>query len=105
MLTNLSTPHALKPRWFRLELLFWISGLMYLMVCDPSGTPLIDLCPAKVLGIDGCPGCGLGKSIAWLLEGNLSESLKAHLLGPFALTVVTHRIFVLGKNSLYFMKG
>jgi hypothetical protein len=90
---------------FPFELAVWIIGLIFLVSFDPAGSPPPNLCPAKLLGFDFCPGCGLGRSIAWLLHGNLSESVHAHLLGPFAFLVLTHRIFVLGKNSFHSLKG
>ncbi len=44
------------------------------------------------MGISWCPGCGLGHSIAFLLHGNIYNSLHAHWLGIPALLIILYRI-------------
>lgn len=45
------------------------------------GYPLPELCATRrVFGV-GCPGCGLTRSIVWLMHGDLSASLAMHRLG------------------------
>jgi hypothetical protein len=39
------------------------------------------LCPSKILTGLPCMGCGLGKSVGFLLHGNLEKSLVFHPLG------------------------
>jgi Protein of unknown function (DUF2752) len=80
-----------------IELLFWIVGLTYLALMNPSETHFT-LCPIKNLGFSFCPGCGLGHSISFLLHGQLKESFHHHPLGVFALGVILLRIFRLIRN-------
>ena len=92
--------HPLFPSIVPLELTFWIGGLAVLFFLDPIGSPPFDLCLHKFIGLDFCPGCGLGRSVSFLLHGDPVQSLSTHLLGPFALIVIVYRIIVLTKNSL-----
>ena len=80
--------------------MFWIGGLALLSFLDPARSPTFDLCLYKFIGVDFCPGCGLGRSVSFLMHGEPVQSLNAHVLGPFALIVIIFRIIVLTKNSL-----
>jgi hypothetical protein len=82
-----------------LELLFWTGGILVLALLDPTGPQRLNLCLFRQLGIDFCPGCGLGQSISFLLHGDPGQSVQAHFLGPVAFTIIVGRIFVLTKNS------
>jgi len=93
----------LRPRAFvnklkqlNVELICWVSGLVYLAGTDPSH-PHLSICPLKFLGFRYCPGCGLGRSVSYLLHGSLLLSLQTHPLGIFAFLVLIHRIFILSK--------
>ena len=82
------------------EALVWTGGLIYLGCIDPRATHHLTLCPFRLLGLDFCPGCGLGLSISYLLHGDLAGSWSAHPLGFFALPVLTARIIGLTKKFM-----
>ncbi|HUU45320.1 MAG TPA: DUF2752 domain-containing protein [Acidobacteriota bacterium] len=78
------------------EALLWLAGLLYLaLAVDPYADTHLNLCVAGWLGIEHCPGCGLGRSIALLFRGEIASSLQAHPLGWFAVVVLTTRIVTL----------
>lgn len=54
-------------------------------------------CPLANLGIQWCPGCGLGRSITQLFHGNIAESLKLHWFGIPALLIICMRVVTLLK--------
>ena len=55
-------------------------------------TPLPQTCASRWLfGID-CPGCGLTRSIIYLMHGQLAESLKIHRLGWLFLLLIVSQI-------------
>ena len=85
---------------FPLEFFVWVAALAYLFILDPGGN-LVSICPLKWVGFSQCPGCGLGRSVAFLMEGNLTKSLEAHSLGTVALAVLLHRIFTLSKSLFH----
>lgn len=95
---------AARLRPLPLEATAWTVALVVLAVTDPLAPPLLDLCPFKAvglfeaLGLGGCPGCGLGHSIAFLLHGDLARSLEAHVLGGPALALLAGRIVHLGRT-------
>lgn len=89
-------------RFFKLfnpEALIWISGLIVLAFINADNSSHFTVCPFKNIGIDFCPGCGLGKSIHYLLYLKIEQSLSAHPLGIFAFAVLVRRIFELIKDS------
>lgn len=73
------------------ELFAWLGGLILLFLLDPSVASENTLCLFKNLGIP-CPGCGIGRSIAFALEGNWMSSLEMHPLGIIALVILLSRI-------------
>jgi hypothetical protein len=77
----------------------WILGLTYLLLIHSPGDTHFTICPLANLGIDFCPGCGLGNSISYLFKGDFISSFAAHPLGIFALIVLTLRIFTIIKNN------
>ena len=85
---------------FPLEAVIWMSGLIALAFVDPSQTSHVTICPIAYFGFDFCPGCGLGRSIAWLFHGSLKNSFSAHPLGIVTLVVLVHRIIQLINNHL-----
>ncbi|MFP4471365.1 MAG: DUF2752 domain-containing protein [Bacteroidales bacterium] len=93
--------HITKWLYQNLELIFWISAILALFMIRP-GESHFSLCPLQNLGIDHCPGCGLGRSCSLALHGNILESLSMHPFGIFALIVILHRIFILITNSIKF---
>ena len=86
-----------------IELIFWIGGLTWLALMNPSETHFT-LCPIKNLGFLFCPGCGLGHSISLIFHGQIKESFHHHPLGIFALVVILIRIFRLIRNSFFVIK-
>jgi hypothetical protein len=82
------------------ELLFWVGALTLLFLLDPKGPQSLDLCLFRFIGFDSCPGCGLGRSISFLMHGEPMLSLSAHVLGPFAFVVISSRVFTLTKQFL-----
>lgn len=80
-----------------LELIFWLTGLIYLISINPTNDHFT-FCPLNQIGTDWCPGCGLGKSLSFIFHFDLSQSIKTHPLGIFALIIIIHRILTLTKN-------
>ena len=80
---------------FPLELVFWIIALVLLAMANPHAHHF-SLCPLANLGIDWCPGCGLGRSISALFHGEIGNSLDFHWFGIPALLVIVFRIITLG---------
>ncbi len=81
------------------EAVLWIAGLIYLFIINPYEAQHYTFCAFKLVGIDDCPGCGLGNSISMILHGDLTSPFSSHPLGIFALTVIVFRIFTLLSNS------
>jgi hypothetical protein len=77
------------------ELLAWVGGLFYLALVAPEADRHFSFCILKAMGFAHCPGCGLGRSISWLLHGNLGQSFQTHPLGGPAVAVLTGRILSL----------
>lgn len=84
----------------------WTAGLAALALTDPTAQGLLNLCGWQrlgvlgLLGVERCPGCGLGHAVAFLLDGQLAPALRAHPLGPFALAVLAGRIAALVREAL-----
>jgi hypothetical protein len=84
------------------EGLIWISALLFLAVSNVDYNNHFTLCPLNNLGLEFCPGCGLGKSIHFLFHLEISKSFNTHPMGIFAFAVLLHRIYIL--SSLSFKK-
>lgn len=77
----------------------WLLGLFYLaLIYSPSETHFT-ICPLANLGLDFCPGCGLGHSISYLFRGDFTSSFHSHPLGIFALIIIAFRIITIIKNN------
>ena len=87
-------------RLFHPEALIWTAGLLILAFIKVEGSSHFTVCPFNNLGIDFCPGCGLGKSIHYLLNMKIEQSLNAHPLGIIAFAILIKRIFTLVKGSI-----
>ncbi|MEO6894277.1 MAG: DUF2752 domain-containing protein [Ginsengibacter sp.] len=83
------------------ELAAWTIGLILMATMDPGTNAHYSFCFFKFLGINYCPGCGLGHSISYLFHGNLKESFEAHPLGIFALVVILGRIYKLSSLHIF----
>lgn len=83
---------------FPLELVFWIASIVAILTIEPHAQTHLSLCPLNRLGIDWCPGCGLGRSMNLLALGDFQASWSMHPLGMVAYVVIFHRIWNLIKN-------
>jgi len=74
------------------EAMVWIAGLVAMASLDPRSDTLETWCLFnRVLGLETCPGCGLGHSIAFLARGEWAASFRAHPLGvPAVITILLH---------------
>ena len=77
----------------------WLGGLTYLALINPYSTGHLNLCAFNAIGIDNCPGCGLGKSISMIFHGDISGSFDSHPLGLVALLLITYRIIKVFYNN------
>ena len=82
-----------------LEAFMWLGALLYLLLINPYEIQHFSFCIFKIVGIDFCPGCGLGRSISMIYHGDISGSFSMHPLGIFALGMITYRIISLLKKS------
>lgn len=82
-----------------LEAIFWLLILLAPVFIDVSTEQHFTLCLFKNIGWDFCPGCGIGRAMAYLYRADLSSSLMSH---PFAIPVVLilgHRVFQLIRKA------
>lgn len=84
-------------KYFSFELSFWVIAIIYLAIINPTQEHF-SFCLLKQIGISWCPGCGIGRSIAYLLHGNIIKSFETHILGTFALIIIVYRISQLINN-------
>lgn len=87
-------------RVFPLELVCWITAILFLAILPPEANHFT-LCPFANIGILWCPGCGLGKSVAYLIRGDLQNSFQSHWLGIPVFAVLAKRIVSLIKNTYF----
>ena len=73
------------------EQLLWLAALLLLFFMNPARNG-VSLCFFKLLGFSGCPGCGLGHSIHYLLHLQFRASFEAHKLGGPALLLILYTI-------------
>lgn len=89
---------------YRIEMFFWIAGLIYLMLINPYAQGHLDLCLFQFYGIDKCPGCGLGKSISFIFHGDIIHSIQEHPIGFIALVLIIIRVITLFfKSKKYYL--
>lgn len=77
------------------EPILWLAGLVLLGILGPSPEAHLRICPFALAGIEDCPGCGLGRSIAFLFRGEFAASVHAHWLGIPAAALLCVRSFTL----------
>jgi len=92
-------------RKINLEAFVWLAGLSLLAMMNPDGTQHYSLCVFKNLGLNFCPGCGLGHSISYFLHGDLLRSWQAHPLGAIATIILLSRAFSLLRMSFVRSEG
>ena len=70
--------------------MFWLvggvgaAGLVVLVAWTPPDDASMSLClTRRVFGLP-CPGCGLTRGVAHLLQGNLARAMTLHPLAPLA---------------------
>jgi hypothetical protein len=101
---DLSSKVLIKSKsFFRLigfEAFVWICGLAYLAFFADPYQSHFTICPLANMGIDFCPGCGLGHSITQIFRGDFSGSFHTHPLGFFAMIIISFRIFTLIKSNI-----
>jgi len=77
------------------EPFIWIGAFIFLAIHNPYTQTDFTFCPFKNLGFNYCPGCGLGRSVSFLLHGDLIRSFRTHVLGIPATIILTFRTFSL----------
>lgn len=82
-----------------IESLIWLTAFLYLALINPYEPKHFTLCLFRLVGIENCPGCGLGKSISMIFHGDFVGSLKSHPLGIPALILIVGRIYKLIRNT------
>ncbi|MCX2738413.1 DUF2752 domain-containing protein [Pontibacter anaerobius] len=90
-LKNLRNSWARWEKKLPLEVLLWLLGLTILALMDPYGEHLFSFCPFSWIVESGCPGCGLGHSIAYLARGEWQASWAAHPLAVPAVLLLLWR--------------
>ena len=77
------------------ELLIWVVALIWIFFGISTSSNQTSLCIFHWLGIDICPGCGIGRSMHAALQGHLMVSLQYHWFGIPALLIIFSRIISL----------
>lgn len=83
-----------------LETLTWIVALLYLAIHNPYEQAGFTICPLENLGFHYCPGCGLGRSVSFLLHGDIIGSFQTHILGIPATIILFFRTFSLTRIAV-----
>lgn len=80
-----------------LEWVVFACGLILLGFMSPENTG-ISFCFFDFIGIEFCPGEGLGHSISYTFRGDFSSAMEAHLAGPAAIIILSARIMYIWRN-------
>jgi len=80
-----------------LELIFWIGSMAAILTINPE-VEAISICPLHQMGLDWCPGCGLGRAMNLLASGEFQASWSLHPAASLAYGAIFHRIWVLLKT-------
>ena len=83
-----------------LEAVLWFAALAYLLFINPYEVQEFTFCPFHNMGIEYCPGCGLGRSISFLYNGDFTHSFQTHPLGIAAFFLILLRIIKLTKQTI-----
>jgi len=83
------------------ELFIWAAALIFLYGLQTDGREHFTLCIFSWLGIDYCPGCGIGRSIHAALHFDWQTSWHYHWFGIPALGILFLRMGKLLKNIKY----
>jgi hypothetical protein len=87
-----------------LEAYIWLLALISFALATPVEEPHFTLCLFSFLGIDFCPGCGLGRAIIYLFHGDVMASWQSHPLAIFAVVILLLRTYRLLKDDLRIAK-
>lgn len=82
------------------EIFIWLFALILFALLPVNTSSHFTICPADNLGIDWCPGCGLGKSISLFFRGDIVHSFSVHPLGIPAVIILSGRVITLLKDSI-----
>ncbi|MBO6574901.1 MAG: DUF2752 domain-containing protein [Rhodothermales bacterium] len=86
-----------------LEAGFWTAGLVAVAAADPASGGLLSTCLfdhlGAAIGLDFCPGCGLGHAVGYLARGHVSASLAAHPLAVPAVLILSSHIVGLIRSA------
>lgn len=83
---------AMRYLWLHLEGIIWLSVLVTMFFTSPAAAGHFSACPLALSGIEHCPGCGLGRSMIFALNGDVLSSLQMHPLGLLAIVLLVLRI-------------
>jgi len=85
--------YFLRIAWQSREAAIWITALVLLASMDISDlSGHASLCPFHALGLGYCPGCGLGRSIALIFNGQFANAWDMHPIGIIAIPLLLWRI-------------
>jgi hypothetical protein len=62
------------------EQILWIAALLFLYFMDVS-TKANSFCLFRLIGLESCPGCGIGHSIHYVMHLQFRQSFYEHILG------------------------
>jgi hypothetical protein len=79
-----------------IEPIFWIAGLVFLALQNPSST-FASMCLFDILGLYDCPGCGMGTAISYLFDGQVIQSIQTHYLGIPVVLAIVIRVYQIAK--------
>lgn len=85
-----------------LEAIIWMTALISLVFLDPTASHY-SLCLFSHLGLGYCPGCGLGRSIAYFFQGDVTQSFNSHPLGMAAVFILSYRIIAVIRHSIQYI--
>jgi hypothetical protein len=88
---------------FPLEGFIWIAAILGLAFLNVDGVHF-SICPFHNLGIEFCPGCGLGRSIHYFINFEFTKSFNIHPFGGVALTILLYRVFYLMRENINSVK-
>lgn len=75
-------------------------GLMLAASFDPYGSSEFTWCLLEWIGIPWCPGEGLGHSIAFMVRGDIHNSLSSNFMGLPAIIIIGLRTVFLIRSRV-----
>lgn len=74
------------------------AGLLLMAAMDPAAAGE-GFCLLEWLGVHWCPGEGLGRSIAWVANGNIAKSMELNIMGIPTILILVGRIsYLIDRN-------